>query len=94
MPRLKLAVIIAHLKLRIELETEMILVGDFVQNYMTNGTTLQQASGIVGYDPATDTFTSNFGGIMLSSEATEVYFTLLKSTPMFVIFFTNPLYHY
>ena len=57
----------------------MLLVGDFVQNYIINGA-LQQASGIVGYDPATDTFTSNFGGVKLSS---EVYCTVLKATPMF-----------
>lgn len=57
-------------------KTEMLLVGDFVQNYIINGT-LQQASGIVGYDPATDTFTSNFGGVKLSS---EVYCTVLEAT--------------
>ena len=41
---------------------EMLLAGTFVQLFVTNGTSMAQASGIVGYDPATDNFTSTFAG--------------------------------
>lgn len=57
----------------------MLISGKFLQNYLGNRT-LEQASGLVGYDPLSDRFTSSFGGGAKSSEKSVI--EVLASTPM------------
>lgn len=61
----------------------MLIVGGFLQNYILNGTSFEQASGILGYDPSSDSFTRNFGGVKNTG---DVQLNVMQETPWSVIY--------
>ena len=58
----------------------MLVSGEFVAT-VVNGSSATHSSGILGYDPSTDTFSANFGGGVYKSEG-SYFIGVLKVTPM------------